>query len=62
MPTGGVDADRGRRCAKWFEAGVVCVGIGSKLITKELLDAKDYKGIEKNVRDTIALIKKIRGK
>ena len=30
-------------------------GIGSKLITDDLLDAKDYAGIEKKVRDTIAL-------
>ena len=37
-------------------------GIGSKLVTKELLAAKDYKGIEKKVAETVALIKKIRGK
>ena len=60
-------ADRRRRCTeesltKWFRAGVVCVGIGSNLVTKQLLDAKDYAGIEKKVRDTIALIRTIRGK
>lgn len=61
MPTGGVDASEAS-LRKWFEAGVVCVGIGSKLITKDLLAAKDYAGIEKKVRDTVALIKTIRGK
>ena len=30
--------------------------------TKELLDAKDYAGIEKKVRDTLALVRSIRGK
>jgi len=47
---------------KWFKAGVVCVGMGSNLVTKQLLDAEDYAGIEKKVRETIALIRTIRGK
>lgn len=57
MPTGGVDPDEASVKA-WFSAGIVAAGMGSKLITKELLDAQDYKGIETKVRDTIALIKK----
>jgi 2-dehydro-3-deoxyphosphogluconate aldolase / (4S)-4-hydroxy-2-oxoglutarate aldolase len=61
MPTGGVDASE-KSLREWFGAGVVCVGIGSNLITKALLDAKDYAGIEKKVRETIALIRTIRGK
>jgi len=61
MPTGGVDATE-KSLREWFQAGVACVGIGSKLITKELLDAKDYAGIEKKVRQTIQLIWTIRGK
>ena len=35
-------------------------GIGSNLITKKLLDAKDYKGIEENFRQTIALVNRIK--
>ena len=61
MPTGGVDATE-ESLTKWFNAGVACVGIGSNLITKELLAAKDYAGVEKKVSETIALIRKIRGK
>jgi len=61
MPTGGVDATE-ESLTKWFKAGVACVGIGSKLITKDLLAAKDYSGLEKKVSETIALIRKIRGK
>ena len=61
MPTGGVDATE-ESLTQWFKAGVACVGIGSNLITKELLAAKDYAGVEKKVRETIALIRKIRGK
>ena len=50
MPTGGVDCTE-ESLTKWFKAGVVCVGIGSNLITKELLEAKDYAGIAEKVRD-----------
>src|SRR5690349_11630468 len=59
MPTGGVDTSE-ESLKKWFGAGIVACGIGSNLITKELLAAKDYAGIEKKVAETIALIKKIR--
>ena len=45
----------------WFGAGIVACGIGSNLVTKALLDAQDYDGIEKRVADTVALIKKIKG-
>ena len=61
MPTGGVDCTP-ESLTKWFKAGVSCVGMGSNLITKELLDAKDFSGIEKKVRETIALVRSIRGK
>ena len=61
MPTGGVDPTE-ESLTKWFKAGIVACGIGSKLITSELLKAKDYKGIEQKVAETIALLKKIRGK
>lgn len=61
MPTGGVDPTE-ESLAKWFKAGIVACGIGSKMITKDLLEAKDYAGIEKKVAETIALAKKVRGK
>jgi 2-dehydro-3-deoxyphosphogluconate aldolase/(4S)-4-hydroxy-2-oxoglutarate aldolase len=61
MPTGGVDCTE-ESLSKWFNAGVVCVGMGSNLITKQLLDAEDYAGVEKRVRETVALIRTIRGK
>ena len=60
MPTGGVDPTE-ESLRAWFGAGIVAAGIGSKLIGADLLKAKDYKGIEKKVAETIALIKKIRG-
>jgi 2-dehydro-3-deoxyphosphogluconate aldolase / (4S)-4-hydroxy-2-oxoglutarate aldolase len=41
MPTGGVEATKVSIDA-WFKAGVACVGMGTNLITKESLAAKNY--------------------
>jgi 2-dehydro-3-deoxyphosphogluconate aldolase/(4S)-4-hydroxy-2-oxoglutarate aldolase len=59
MPTGGVEPTE-ESLRKWFGAGIVACGIGSNLITKELLQAKNYDGIEQRVRETVQLIKKIK--
>ena len=59
MPTGGVSMEESN-LRGWFEAGVTCVGMGSKLISKELLVNKDYNQLTHNVNKTIQLIKKIR--
>ena len=60
MPTGGV-APTEESINGWFGAGVACVGMGSKLITKELVAAGDYEGITANVKRTLELIRKARG-
>jgi 2-dehydro-3-deoxyphosphogluconate aldolase/(4S)-4-hydroxy-2-oxoglutarate aldolase len=59
MPTGGVDASE-ESLRKWFGAGIVACGIGSNLVTRELLQARDYAGIEARVRDAVALARRIR--
>lgn len=59
MPTGGVSTEEANLRA-WFEAGVSCVGMGSKLISKEVLERKDFEGLQKKVADTLQLIEKIR--
>ena len=61
MPTGGVESTEASLKA-WFDAGVVCVGLGSNLITKEMIQAGDYAGITTKVRETVGLIKGIRGR
>ena len=57
MPTGGVDITE-ESIKGWFEAGVVAVGIGSKLISKDLVTKENWDGIVRNVANTLALIKK----
>jgi 2-dehydro-3-deoxyphosphogluconate aldolase / (4S)-4-hydroxy-2-oxoglutarate aldolase len=59
MPTGGVDLDR-ENIAGWFKAGVCAVGMGSKLISKQLLEQKDYAKIEQLTKEAISIIKSIR--
>ncbi|TVZ10486.1 2-dehydro-3-deoxyphosphogluconate aldolase/(4S)-4-hydroxy-2-oxoglutarate aldolase [Cellulophaga sp. RHA_52] len=61
MPTGGVTTEEDNLTA-WFNAGVTCVGIGSKLISKDVIANKDYKGLEATVKQTIAVIKKLKKK
>ena len=59
MPTGGVSTEESN-LRGWFEAGVTCVGMGSKLISKEILAQKDFKKLEEDVRKTLDIIKSVR--
>ncbi len=59
MPTGGVEPEEDN-LTDWFKSGAYCVGMGSRLITKDLLASGNYKKLEEKVRDTIELIKRIR--
>jgi len=52
MPTGGVDATE-QSIRAWFRAGVACVGIGSKLISKQLVAARDFAGISRQVEHVL---------
>ncbi len=61
MPTGGVDTTK-ENIGAWFKAGVCAVGMGSKLISKALLEAKDYATIERMTKEVLATIKELRTK
>lgn len=61
MPTGGVSTDRAN-LKSWFDVGVTCVGIGSQLISNEILANRDYAGLQAKVKETLAIIAEIRGK
>ena len=60
MPTGGVDTTK-ENIGAWFKAGVCAVGMGSKLISKTLLEAKDYATIEAATKEVLATVKAIKG-
>jgi len=59
MPTGGVDTTK-ENIEGWFKAGVCAVGMGSKLISKKLMEAKDYATIEAETIKVLELIKGIK--
>ena len=59
MPTGGVSTDEAN-LKGWFDAGVTCVGMGSKLISKDILANKDYATLAKNVQAALKLIGELR--
>tara|TARA_R110002012_G_scaffold321944_1_gene552637 strand:+ start:93457 stop:94125 length:669 start_codon:yes stop_codon:yes gene_type:complete len=59
MPTGGVSPTK-ENLSGWFSAGVTCVGMGSQLISKEILAAKDYEKLKSEVKAALALIKSLR--
>ncbi len=59
MPTGGVNTDEAN-LRGWFDAGVTCVGIGSQLISKDVLSNKDFSGLENKVRKALDTIIKVR--
>ncbi|MEL6671212.1 MAG: bifunctional 4-hydroxy-2-oxoglutarate aldolase/2-dehydro-3-deoxy-phosphogluconate aldolase [Bacteroidota bacterium] len=60
MPTGGVSPTR-KNLEGWFGAGVTCVGMGSKLISKDIVASQDMETLEQRVKDCLALIADIRG-
>ena len=61
MPTGGV-LPTVESLTSWFNAGATCVGIGSQLISKDILDNNDFEGLKKKVDQVLEIIKNIKNK
>lgn len=59
MPTGGVSPTE-ESLKSWFDSGVTCVGMGSQLISKEIIESEDYQKITNLVKFSLDIIKKIR--
>ncbi|HEY4194020.1 MAG TPA: bifunctional 4-hydroxy-2-oxoglutarate aldolase/2-dehydro-3-deoxy-phosphogluconate aldolase [Mucilaginibacter sp.] len=56
MPTGGVELNK-ENISNWFKAGVCAVGMGSKLITKEILKNRSYDQLYTNTVEALELVK-----
>ncbi|MGQ0738065.1 MAG: bifunctional 4-hydroxy-2-oxoglutarate aldolase/2-dehydro-3-deoxy-phosphogluconate aldolase [Bacteroidota bacterium] len=61
MPTGGVELNK-ENLEAWFDAGIGAVGMGSKLISKKLLKAKDYDTIEAETKKALKIIASLKNK
>jgi len=60
MPTGGV-APTKENLKAWFDAGATCVGMGSKLIAKDLVREGKFEELSASVANALALIEEVRG-
>jgi 2-dehydro-3-deoxyphosphogluconate aldolase/(4S)-4-hydroxy-2-oxoglutarate aldolase len=58
IPTGGVELDQ-QNISTWFKAGVCAVGMGSKLISKEVLKNEQYDLLYKNAQKALEMVKNI---
>ncbi len=61
MPTGGVEPKE-ENLRAWFAAGAHCVGMGSQLLSKELIAEGNYGKLEELTRTALETIQKIRTK
>jgi 2-dehydro-3-deoxyphosphogluconate aldolase/(4S)-4-hydroxy-2-oxoglutarate aldolase len=59
MPTGGVEPTE-ENLAKWFKAGVICVGMGSQLITKDIIENNKFDVLTEKVKEALAIIRKLK--
>ena len=59
MPTGGVSTEV-ENLKGWFDAGVTCVGMGSKLISKEILANESYSKLTRDVKKTLETIRELK--
>jgi 2-dehydro-3-deoxyphosphogluconate aldolase / (4S)-4-hydroxy-2-oxoglutarate aldolase len=60
MPTGGVEPTVAS-VGSWFSAGVCAVGMGSNLVTKALVDNRDFAGIEANTKEILQMVQSVKG-
>ncbi|MBR8537216.1 bifunctional 4-hydroxy-2-oxoglutarate aldolase/2-dehydro-3-deoxy-phosphogluconate aldolase [Carboxylicivirga sediminis] len=59
MPTGGVEPTE-ENLSRWFKAGVHCVGMGSQLISKEVIASGNYASLTETVKKAIAIVHKLK--
>ncbi len=59
MPTGGVTTEK-ENLQKWFDAGVTCVGMGSNLFPKTIMEAKNWEALKNNVKALMSTIQSVR--
>ena len=61
MPTGGVEPTEANLGA-WFKAGVICVGMGSQLFTKDMIENRNWDQLSERVAEALKIVEKVRKK
>jgi 2-dehydro-3-deoxyphosphogluconate aldolase / (4S)-4-hydroxy-2-oxoglutarate aldolase len=59
MATGGVDLSESS-LKEWFEAGVTCVGIGGKLVSKDMLETKNFETLTPILSQALQFVKNMK--
>jgi len=59
IPTGGVEISK-ENLSAWFKSGVAAVGMGSKLVSKEILQNKAYDEVQARATELLKIIKEVR--
>ena len=59
MITGGVEPTEASLSA-WFKSGAMCVGMGSQLFTKEILETKNWPLLQHRIEEALAIIKRVK--
>ena len=59
MVTGGVEVDE-KNIGDWYKSGVAAVGLGSKVIAKDMLDQKDYTTISTLIIKSLDIVRKLK--
>jgi len=59
MPTGGVDTTK-ENINSWFQAGVCAVGMGSKLVSKKIMDNKEFELLTADTKKVMTIINECR--
>jgi 2-dehydro-3-deoxyphosphogluconate aldolase/(4S)-4-hydroxy-2-oxoglutarate aldolase len=59
MVTGGVEPTR-ENLSAWFKAGVLCVGLGSQLFSKDILEQQDWNKLKNQIAQAVSLVQEIK--
>ena len=58
MPTGGVTAEM-ENISQWFNSGAYCIGMGSKLISKEYIAENNFDALEAHILKVTEIINNV---
>lgn len=59
MITGGVEPNE-QNLSSWFKAGAMCVGMGSQLFTREIIQQRNWTSLKQKIGDALSIITRIR--
>ncbi len=61
MPSGGVKAEE-VNLKEWYDAGACCVGMGSDLVSKDIIEGRQFERLTEKARDIVRIVNTIKGR